>query len=171
MAPFTVFLIPLFMVMNSRNLDRHINVLCRVSHGFVIDVGRGMLDRLVVDRGDCMLNWLILSFLCVVLVTWRWLVVMRGSIMMISYVRFSWNHSHMVINVVFIVVTVIYEFDIMVGDLMSDDFVMVMMNWMNIMVFNDMHVVVNGVEIMVLNFMMIMVNWMYDLVMVMNDWM
>ena len=171
MAPFTVFLIPLLMVMDSGNLDWHINVLCRVSHGFIIDVSRGMLDRLVVNRGDRMLNWLILSFLSVVLVTWWWLVVMRSGIMMVSYVRFSWNHSHMVINMVFIVVTVIDEMNIMVRELMSAMMNWLMMNWMFIMVLNDMHVVMNRVEIMVLNFMMIMVNWMHDLVVVMNDWM
>lgn len=118
-----------------------------------------------------MLNWLILSFLSVVLVTWWWLVVMRSGIMMVSYVRFSWNHSHMVINMVFIVVTVIDEMNIMVRELMSAMMNWLMMNWMFIMVLNDMHVVMNRVEIMVLNFMMIMVNWMHDLVVVMNDWM
>ena len=90
---------------------------------------------------------------------------------MVSYVRFSWNHSHMVINMVFIVVTVIDEMNIMVRELMSAMMNWLMMNWMFIMVLNDMHVVMNRVEIMVLNFMMIMMNWMHDLVVVMNDWM
>ena len=57
MAPFTVFFVPVRMVMSSTHLDWHIDMLCRVSHGFVISVGRGMLDRLVVDMGLGMSNW------------------------------------------------------------------------------------------------------------------
>ena len=169
------------MVMNSRDFDWYINVLCRVSHGLIINVGCGMLDRLVVNVSLCMLNWLIFSFFCIVSVSWLWLVVMWAGIVMISNVSCSWDHRHMVVNMVLIMVTVVYEFDIMVRDLMRDDFMMngvdimvfnemdimvfngmdiMVFNGMDNMVFNGMDVVVNGVDVVMLNLIMLMVEWM-----------
>ena len=98
----------------------------------------------------------------IILVPWLWLVVMRGGIVMVSNVCFSWNKRHMVVNVMLIImVTVIYEFDIMVRNLMSDN---LMMNWMN-------NMVINGMDVMVLNIEMLMINWMANLMMVVIKWM
>lgn len=164
MLPSTVLFIFMFVMMSGNHFDWYINVLCGVSHGLVINVSSGVLNRLVVNVGLSMGDWLILSFCGVVLMTWRWLVVMRGGIMMASNKSFSWNHRHMVIFMVNVMgLAVIDEFDIMVNR------VNIMVNWMDIMVFNGMDnmvmfngmdVMVNRVDVVVLNCIMVMYDWM-----------
>ena len=157
----TIFLITVFMMMCGSHFNRHVNMFGSIRHWLIINMSSGVLDWLVIYVSLSVLNWFIFSFRGVVLMTWLWLVVMRSSIMMVLQVSLDRNkclvHGHMML----ILVTTIMELNmvgylmlIMLNNFMMDRgnmlmiyrmcivmnvmMVMLVINWVNIMLFSIM---------------------------------
>ena len=73
--------------MGGSRSNRHIDVLCGVSHRLIISVSCGMLHRFPVNMSLSVLDWFILCFSCEVLVLGFWLVMSWSFIV----VLFNWN--------------------------------------------------------------------------------